>query len=131
MKVMVKIFAPIKLNQNQDTFELENVFLNESFGRTPHYILFDTNNEQYDIIQNTNHHFGGNDTPMTIIARNQPDIVLASHLGTKPFNGINGLGVKIKRANAEIPLVNLFKSVDKLEDLPEPLPGASCGCSHK
>ncbi len=133
---MVKLYLPLKVNLGQkinNTAELDTLYVESKFGRTPLYLLLDTTTGERRIIENTNHHFGGNDSPPAIAINNGADAVLASHLGSRPYAGLKNAGIPVYLVDSNTSidqLVKLYKSGD-LSIMDEPGPGTCCsGRNH-
>jgi predicted Fe-Mo cluster-binding NifX family protein len=59
----------------------ENV--GEHFGRTPTYTLFDTENEEVRVLDNTSEHMGGTGHPPALLAENGVEMLICQGLGRR------------------------------------------------
>lgn len=123
---MTKIFAPLVTENREELKSLEDIHLEPRFGRAPVYILFDTNTQEFDIIPNTNHHFGGSDTPVSIVQRANPDYVLAPYLGSKPFRMISTTNIPIVQAIPNESFAEQLHKWDTLHPMTAPPENSPC-----
>lgn len=122
---MTKLFLPIKSHsviKESQTPNLDDLEIERRFGKTPFYLLYDTETEEIQFIPNTNHHFGGPDSPTDIVLRNKAEVVIANHMGLHPYSGFqrNGIGIKYTELNNPLKkIIELYNS-NQLEEFPTP-----------
>ncbi|MHA2031892.1 MAG: NifB/NifX family molybdenum-iron cluster-binding protein [Candidatus Kariarchaeaceae archaeon] len=128
---MTRLFIPVKINGSfKDNLKLNfnNIFVERRFGRSPFYLLADLETQNWKLIENTNHHFGGSDTPASIAFKFDADFVLASHMGYGPYVAFRNVNIPILQVNSEKPLGTLLKEFDisKYQQMEIPARGSCC-----
>lgn len=132
---MGKLFIPVKIETTslQAPNSLENLTVERRFGRTPFYVLYDSETSEYRFVKNTNHHFSGTDTPWMVAAKSGADTVLAAHMGSKPYNGFQQSNISIYEVSENKPILNLIEDYKAglLNLFKEPEEGSCCsGGNH-
>ena len=128
---MTRLLIPIKNNSdlvNRDFIDLNKLFVEPKFGRTPYYLIVDQIDQELKLIQNTNHHFGGTDTPVSIVAKNAVDTILAAQMGYGPYIGLRNNNVHIYQVESNLSvnlLINKFNS-GELKTMQLPPEGMCC-----
>ncbi|MHA2275986.1 MAG: NifB/NifX family molybdenum-iron cluster-binding protein [Candidatus Kariarchaeaceae archaeon] len=128
---MAKLFIPMKMSNksiNTDRYNLEDLTIETRFGRTPYYMLIDSESMKYQIIQNSNHHFGGKDKPATIATNYDANAVLAAHMGHGPYLGFRGNGISIYQVDPDISVKSAIKMFNSgnLSEMQLPPRGTCC-----
>ena len=124
---MAKAILPIKAGEND--IGISSAHLGKHFGRVPYYALFDSDTGEFSLVKNTNHHFGGTDTPADVVANAGATFVITSHLGSKPYNMFRERGITVLDANDADTVGDAARLwvEGKLQPMKEP--EKSC-CSH-
>lgn len=115
---------------DEGSLDYKAAAIDRRFGKVPYYVCFDSVTGEYELVRNTNHHFGGSDSPADVVEKAGAEFVIASHLGGKPFSMFKERGIEVLDAGDA-------KTVDeavtlwlegKLSPMAEP-EHAGC-CSH-
>ena len=133
---MTRLLIPIKKNDSfvgNIDLDLAELHLEPRFGRTPFYFLADLDSQEWELIQNTNHHFGGVDTPVSIASKHKVDLIFASHIGYGPYIGLKNKKIKILHVpnNESVnSIIDNFK-LDLYNEITPPEKGMCCsGNNH-
>jgi predicted Fe-Mo cluster-binding NifX family protein len=134
---MVKLLIPIKSDHNNEDLlneqtELNDLTVESKFGRSLHFLVYDTKNEDTKIILNQNQHFGGNIPPHILAKENNIDFVLAAHMGYHLYLGFKNNNISILQVDINksvTSLINDYKQ-NRLFNLQEPKVGACCSKNH-
>lgn len=131
------LYLPLKVEpsalEHPKLEDLEKIYVEPAFGRTPYYLLYDTDNGHQEIINNTNHHFGGKDSPLDVIKRTKAEVIISSHLGSKPYNLFKSANYPILKVDQDQPFSEILKlyKEGKLTEMPLPEAGSCCsGGNH-
>ncbi len=68
------------------------------FGRAPCFIIFDTDTDQYEVVDNARNAMAGQGAGVQAaqnVADHRPDIVVSGNLGPKAFQVLSSAGIKI------------------------------------
>ncbi len=74
--------------------ELESM-VGEHFGRTPYYIIFDTDTRKAKVIPNTSRHMGGGCYPPELIKREGVSVLLCKNLGRRALSMFEEFGIEV------------------------------------
>ncbi|RMG26688.1 MAG: hypothetical protein D6732_21035 [Methanobacteriota archaeon] len=96
---MVRVIIPVKVQEEGD-FDLGKAEIDRHFGKVPFYACFDSVTGEYELVRNTNHHFGGTDTPADVVEKAGAKFVIASHLGGKPYSMFQERGIEVLDAGS-------------------------------
>lgn len=128
---MAKLFMPIKSPNrihSENELDLDNTFVERRFGRSTHYLIFDTETEEKHLVPNTNHHFGGADSPAGIAKNNRANTVLAAHMGYGPYVNFNQNNIPIYQVEDNVAISDLINQLreGKLEKMAPITKGTCC-----
>ena len=112
----------------EQELDLDNTFVERRFGRSTHYLIFDTETEKKQLVPNTNHHFGGADTPAGIAKNNDVNTVLAAHMGYGPYVNFNQNKIPIYKVEDNVAISDLLAKLreGKLENMAPITKGTCC-----
>ncbi len=96
---MVRIIIPVKTN-GEGELDLKKISIDRHFGKVPFYACFDSVTGEYELVRNTNHHFGGSDTPADVVEKAGAKVVITSHLGGKPYSMFQERGIEVLDAGS-------------------------------
>lgn len=65
------------------------------FGRAPGFVLYDSETEEVDFLENTGEHMGGSGKPPDLLADANVDVVLCANLGRRAVAMFNDLGIEV------------------------------------
>lgn len=65
------------------------------FGRAPYFIIWDSETDKVEILQNTSQHMGGVGYPPELMHTNRVDIMLCSGLGPRAVQMFEQLGIRV------------------------------------
>ena len=65
------------------------------FGRTPSFVLVETETGEVEVLANTSFHFGGHLSPADLVAKAGVAVVLCRSIGTPARNRLRDLGVDV------------------------------------
>jgi len=129
---------PVKQRSNdpwgiEDTPNLNELEIERRFGRTPFFLLIETENRSTKLLPNRNHHFNGNTSPYELAEENGVNTVLAAHLGYGPYVGFQERNIPILRADLHKSITDIIEeySDGKLETLSAPEKGTCCSGTKK
>lgn len=128
---MAKLFMPIKSPDgvlSEKELDLNTTFVERQFGRSTHYLIFDTETEEKNLVANTNHHFGGTDSPVSIANKNQANIVLAAHMGYGPYLTFKESNIPIYQVGDNVTISDLINMLreGRLEKMSRVRKGTCC-----
>jgi predicted Fe-Mo cluster-binding NifX family protein len=73
---------------------LEDI-VGQHFGRVPYYVIFDTETEKVETIDNISTHMGGSGYPPELLHAHKVDIMLCSGLGQRAVSMFEQLGIEV------------------------------------
>lgn len=117
----MKLCIPIKENKGLESS------IYSHFGSAQAFLLFDTENEEEEIIENSDkHHAHGQCEPMESIKGRNVDVVIVGGIGTRAIIKLHALKIKVFKSEAGTALhnVDLFKK-SLLKEFTE-----DDGCAH-
>lgn len=131
---MTKLFIPVRKNDSFDEnydVDLHELYVEKQFGRTPYYLLADLKTKEWNLIQNTNHHFGGKDTPVSIAREQNADLVLASHIGYGPYTAFKKHNIPVLQTISNNSIQEILKgfNINEYDEIIPPAKGSCCS-SH-
>lgn len=65
------------------------------FGRCENYLIYDTEQKNFEIIKNTSEHMGGSGLPPEIIRKAGTDIMIVSDLGQRALELFSQFGIEV------------------------------------
>ncbi|MHA2028663.1 MAG: NifB/NifX family molybdenum-iron cluster-binding protein [Candidatus Kariarchaeaceae archaeon] len=128
---MAKLFIPMKIRNNakdNEKFDLEDLTVETRFGRTPYFMLIDSDSMKYEIIPNSNHHYGGRDSPVMIASKYNANVVLAAHMGHGPYVDFKSNHISVYQVGPNMSIksaIEMFNS-DELSQMKLPDIGTCC-----
>ncbi|MHC1605662.1 MAG: NifB/NifX family molybdenum-iron cluster-binding protein [Candidatus Methanofastidiosia archaeon] len=72
-----------------------NEEVGQHFGRVPTYTIFDTQNSEITVIENTGEHMGGMGYPSELLAKKGIDVLLCKGLGRKAVQIFENMGIRV------------------------------------
>ena len=117
----MKLCIPIKKNKGLESS------VNTHFGSAPAFLLHDTETDENEFINNSDHHHNhGQCEPMKSIKNRDVDIVIVGGIGTRAIKKLHALQIKVFKSEAGTVWENLelFKKSLLQEFTPDD------GCAH-
>ncbi|MFH1578406.1 MAG: NifB/NifX family molybdenum-iron cluster-binding protein [Candidatus Omnitrophota bacterium] len=102
----MKICVPIEANE-----ELQ-ARVNAHFGSAPYFIIYDTDKETFEVINNTNrNHMHGMCHPLKVLDNKDINAVACRGMGARAVQKLNEGGIKAYRVSAETveEIINKYK----------------------
>ncbi len=65
------------------------------FGKSPGYVIFDTETKSVDTIKNSSEHLGGVGLPPELLAKHGVNVVVCSALGPKAVDMLTSFNIKV------------------------------------
>ncbi|MDW5564043.1 MAG: NifB/NifX family molybdenum-iron cluster-binding protein [Methanomassiliicoccus sp.] len=65
------------------------------FGKSPGYVIYDTDTKSAVTISNTSEHLGGTGLPPELLAKNGVNVVVCSNLGPKAVDMLASFGIDV------------------------------------
>ncbi len=65
------------------------------FGKSPCYVIYDTEAKSAVTISNTSEHLGGTGLPPELLAKNGVNVVVCSNLGPKAVDMLSSLNIEV------------------------------------
>ena len=65
------------------------------FGRCNNYLIYDTENNNFEIIKNTSEHMGGKELPPEIIKKASVDVMIVVDLGQRALQLFSELNIEV------------------------------------
>ena len=92
----MKICIPTETNQSL------KAKVNTHFGSSPYFLIYDSNKETFQIINNSNeHHIHGMCHPLSVLENLGIDAVVCRGMGVRAVQKLNSGGIKAYRTSAE------------------------------
>jgi predicted Fe-Mo cluster-binding NifX family protein len=99
--------------------------VNEHFGSTPYFTLYDTETDELKVVENRNsHHSHGTCHPINQLMKYRIDCIVCAGMGRRAIEALSTEGIKVYRSDT--PGVRTLIDKIKAEELNEIYPAKAC-----
>ncbi len=103
--------------------------ISSHFGRSPYFLIVESNNRKCTVITNTSEHMGGIDKPPEIIAANAIDVLILQGIGRKALEKLIEKNIRVY-CTQETNVQEALSKFDKNELIACELQTACSGHQH-